>query len=115
MDIAGPWELGPRGRQTVTVVALDPADARVTLEREGEGGGAYLGDRLAATLVRAGRSYAVRVQPGRSHWIGYTTFRAGVVLSDELLVERPVTLVSDELGRVPAHEREYILLAAMPL
>jgi hypothetical protein len=55
-----------------------------------------------------------RVLPGRSHWSGYTTFRAGIVVSDELLVERAVTLVSDKLGRVAGQEREYILLDAAP-
>jgi hypothetical protein len=36
------------------------------------------------------------------------------VVSDELMVERPVTLVSDKLGRIAASERQYILLNAMP-
>jgi hypothetical protein len=55
------------------------------------------------------------VLPGRSHWRGYTTFHAGVVVSDELMVERPVTLVSDALGRIRGQEREYIALNAMPV
>jgi hypothetical protein len=114
VDIRQPWELGPPGRQTVTVVAFDPADLRVTLRREGSGEGAYLDDRPTATLVRDGQSHVFRVLPGRSHWSGYTTFRAGIVVSDELLVERAVTLVSDKLGRVAGQEREYILLDAAP-
>lgn len=114
-DIAAPWELGTPGRQTVTVIALDPVSHSVTLKREGDGEGAYLDDPLKTTLVRDGHSYSVAVQPGRSHWYGYTTFRAGVVLSDELMVERPVTLVSAQLGRIAARQREYILLDAMPL
>jgi hypothetical protein len=112
--IAAPWELGPAGRQTVTVIAYDPRDRRVTLEREGGGEGAPAGEPFATTLVRDGHSYPVRVLPGRSHWVGYTSFRAGIVVSDELLVERPVTLVSGALGRIAAREREYILLNAMP-
>jgi hypothetical protein len=112
--MAGPWELGTAGTQKVTVVALDPAAQRITLLREGSGEGAYLGDKLETTLSRDGQSWPVIVQPGRSHWYGYTTFRAGVVVSDELMVERPVTLVSDKLGRIAASERQYILLNAMP-
>jgi hypothetical protein len=115
VDIAAPWELGTPGRQKVTVVALDPASHRVTLKREGNGDGAYLDDPLKATLVRDGHSYSVTVQPGRSHWYGYTTFSAGVVVSDELMVERPVTLISGPLGHIAARQREYILLNAMPL
>lgn len=114
VDIREPWELGTPGRETVSVVAVDAASGQVTLEREGEGEGAYLGDQPTLTLVRDGHSYVVRVLPGRSHWAGYTTFRAGIVLSDELMVERPVTLVSDQLGRIPARERQYILLNASP-
>lgn len=113
-DIAAPWELGTPGRQTVTVIALDPVSHSVTLEREGDGDGAYLDDPLETILVRDGHSYSVTVQPGRSHWYGYTTFRAGVVVSDELMVERPVILVSGQLGRIAARQREYILLDAMP-
>ncbi|MFC5436033.1 hypothetical protein ACFPME_05650 [Rhodanobacter umsongensis] len=112
--IAEPWELGPAGTQKVTVIALDPSSQRITLLRDGSGAGAYLGDKLETTLTRGGQSWPVTVEPGRSHWYGYTTFRAGVVVSDELMVERPVTLVSDKLGRISASEREYILLNAMP-
>lgn len=36
------------------------------------------------------------------------------MVSDELMVERPVTLLSDKLGRIAANQREYILLNAMP-
>lgn len=114
VKIAAPWELGPAGTQKVTVVALDPASRRVTLLREGNGEGTFLDDKLQATLTRDGQAWPVTVQPGRSHWYGYTTFRAGVVVSDELMVERPVILVSDKLGRIPASERQYILLNAMP-
>ena len=114
VKIAAPWELGPAGTQKVTVMALDPADQRITLRREGWGDGAYLDDKLQTTLTRDGQTWPVTVQPGRSHWYGYTTFRAGMVVSDELMAERPVILVSDKLGRIAASQREYILLNAMP-
>jgi hypothetical protein len=114
VDIAAPWELGPAGRQTVTVVALDPASHTVTLEREGSGEGAWLGDAPTLALSRDGHAYAMARQAGRTHWRGYTTFRDGIVLSDELVSTRPVTLASPQLGRVEATERQYILLNAMP-
>lgn len=115
VDIATPWELGTPGRQTVTVLALDPANRQATLQREGSGDGTYLGDPPTTTLQRDGQAYPASVQPGRSHWIGITTFQAGIVVSDELVVERSVTLVSDKLGRIEANQREYILLNAMPV
>jgi hypothetical protein len=115
VDIAGPWELGPAGRQTVTMVALDPASRTVTLQREGSGDGAWLGDAPTLTLTRDGRSYQVTRQAGRAHWYGYATFRDGIVLSDELISTRPVMLASDRLGRIKAVERQYILLNAMPV
>lgn len=115
VDIATPWELGTPGRQTVTVLALDPTNHQATLQREGSGDGAYLGDPPTTMLQRDGQAYPASVQPGHSHWIGITTFQAGIVVSDELVVERPVTLVSDKLGRIEAHQREYILLNAMPV
>jgi hypothetical protein len=42
MTIAEPWELGPPGKQTVTVVSADPTTHSVTLRREGTGGGGTL-------------------------------------------------------------------------
>ncbi|HEX8777252.1 MAG TPA: hypothetical protein VF738_03975 [Rhodanobacter sp.] len=115
VDIATPWELGPAGRQTVTVVALDPSSHTVTLEREGNGDGAWLDEKPQLTLTRSGRSYIVTRQPGRTHWRGWTTFRDGIVLSDELVSTRPVTLTAAGLGRIEASERQYILLNAMPV
>ncbi|MGZ7072625.1 MAG: hypothetical protein ACXVKL_09310, partial [Candidatus Angelobacter sp.] len=65
-------------------------------------------------ITKAGKSYLVDVAPGKAHWIGYTTFREGVVISDELLVDRSVTLSSKELASITTSQREYILLNAMP-
>lgn len=114
VEITAPWELGPAGTQKVTVIALDPTGQRITLLRVGGGDGAYLDEKLQTTLTRDGHAYPVTVEPGRSRWYGYTTFRAGVVVSDELMVERPVILISDKLGRITASQRQYILLNAMP-
>jgi hypothetical protein len=115
VDIAAPWELGPAGRQTVTVVALDCTGHTVTLEREGSGEGTWLGDATQLTLTRDGHSWPVTRQAGRTHWHGYTTFRDGIVLSDELVSTRPVALTSAQFGRIEATERQYILLNAMPV
>jgi hypothetical protein len=115
VDIPGPWELGPAGRQRVTVVALDPASHTVTLEREGSGEGAWLDEKPTLTLIRDGKPFEVKRRAGRAHWHGYTIFRDGIVLSDELVSTRPVTLASDRFGRIEASERQYILLNAMPM
>jgi hypothetical protein len=112
--IAEPWELGPPGQQTVTVIEVDPAGHSVTLKREGSGDGYCADDKKQIQVSKDGKSYLVDVAPGRSHWVGYTRFREGVVISDELLVERPVTLTSKELGSLLARERQYILLNASP-
>lgn len=114
VDIGAPWELGPAGRQTVTVVAFDPASHTVSLEREGSGTGPWLGDAPQVTLTRGERSYPLTRQPGRAHWHGLATFRDGIVLSDELMSERAVVLTSPQLGRIEGVERQYILLNAMP-
>jgi hypothetical protein len=114
VDIAAPWELGPAGRQTVTVVAFDPASRTVSLEREGSGSGPWLGDAPQVTLTRGDHSYSMERKAGRAHWHGLTTFRDGIVLSDELVSVRPVVLTSPELGRVEGVERQYILLNATP-
>jgi hypothetical protein len=118
VSIAEPWELGPPGEQTVTVIETDPANHSVTLKREGSGEGFFAGDRKQIQVSKGGQNYLVDVNPGRSHWVGYTRFREGIVISDELLVERPVTLSSRDLvntlGNLPAQERQYILLNATP-
>lgn len=109
-----PWELGPAGDQTVTVLLVDPTSGTVILKREGSGAGGYAGDLKQIPVVRSGKTYKVDVTPGPSHWIGQTILRRGVVLSDELLVERPVTLSSTDFGTVSANERQFILLNAAP-
>ena len=112
--IKAPWELGPAGRQTVTVVAFDQASRTVALEREGSGNGPWLDDAPQLTLTRGNRAYPVARQAGRAHWHGRTTFRDGIVLSDELISTRPVTLTSAQVGRIEGVERQYILLNATP-
>ncbi|MBD8898797.1 hypothetical protein [Rhodanobacter sp. DHG33] len=115
VDIAEPWELGPAGKQTVTVVALDTGSHTVTLEREGSGDGAWLGEKSQLTMTRDGKPCDMTRQAGHAHWHGYTTFRDGIVLSDELVSTRQMSLSSARYGRIEANERQYILLNAMPV
>ncbi|HEY5030202.1 MAG TPA: hypothetical protein VIK39_17475 [Candidatus Angelobacter sp.] len=114
VSIGESWELGPAGKEMVTVLLVDPKNHSVTLKREGTGEG-YFGDEAKQIhLTKDGKSYLVDVVPGKAHWIGYTTFREGLVMNDELLVDRQVNLTSKELGNIQALQREYILLNAMP-
>jgi len=66
------------------------------------------------SLIRGNPPGKIAVTPDTSHWIGYTMFKNGLVISDELLVSRPVTLTADNL-KFDAVERKYILLNAMPV
>jgi hypothetical protein len=113
VEIAIPWELGPAGKQVVKVVSIDPANDTITLEREGEGEGDAVSEIKKLPLVKDQKTYAVDVTPGKAKWSGYTTFRHGVILSDVLLVERPVTIMSADLGQSSGTERQYILLNAV--
>jgi hypothetical protein len=108
------WELGPPGRQTVTVLSVDRANKMIMLKRVGEGEGAYLGDRAPVEIKKDGKSYRVSVTGGRSHWEGRTVFMSGVVISDELLVDRPIILSSPDVGSIKAHERVYMLTNLAP-
>jgi len=114
VDLKEPWELGPAGRQKVLVVFVDPVEHVITLKREGTGTGYFASDKKQVKLTRDGKAYTMEITPGPSHWAGYTTFRAGIVISDELLVERPVTFTNSELGAIDGTERQYILLNLAP-
>lgn len=112
--ITQPWELGGPGTQTITVIALDAKHQTVTLLREGSSEGFFDNDQKQLTVTTSDdKKHTMNVTPGTAHWKGYTTFKNGVVLSDELLVERTVQLSADSL-QLTAQEREYILLNAMP-
>lgn len=114
VDLAEPWELGPAGRQRVTVISVNSAEHVITLKREGSGSGFFANDKKQVKLTRNGKTYTVDLTPGPARWSGYTTFRAGIVLSDELVVERPVMFSNVELGTLAGTEREYILLNLAP-
>jgi hypothetical protein len=65
-------------------------------------------------IQRDGKTYRVRMTAGRSRWEGRTVFQRGVVISDELLSERPVVLSSAEVGSINARERVYMLQNLAP-
>jgi len=113
-QIALPWELGPQGEEDVTVISLDPATSTITLLRQGSGDGAFDHDAAQLKVTSKGAEYTVDVKPGHASWSGYTIFSKGIVISDELLVERALTLSSKELGSIAASQRQYILLNKMP-
>jgi len=108
------WELGPAGSQLVTVTHLDKANGIVTLKREGTAVGAFANESLQVSLVKDGTHVTLEVTPGQAHWNGYTTFRHGIVLSDELLVVRHDTMHSEATGTIKAVTRRYMLLNAAP-
>ncbi len=114
VDIGQAWEMGPAAKQQVTVVALDQIAHTATLLREGHGDGARANEPKQIQIKRDGNTYLVDFIPGASHWKGYTTFRAGFVESDELVMERTVTLRSAKLGELKASERFLMLLNATP-
>jgi len=112
--IGVPWELGPAGKQTVRVVSIDPSNDSITLEREGEGEGDALNEIKTLPLIKDKKTYTVQVKAARAKWSGYATFRRGVILSDVLFVERPVTVTCQDLGQKSGTERQYILLNSAP-
>jgi hypothetical protein len=115
VEIQQPWELGPAGKQTVTVISYDAADHEITLKREGSGSGPYDNDKKQIQIKKDSKEYTASIIPGDSHWTGFTTFHQGIVKNDELLVERDVTLSIAGLSNIKAKERQYILLNAAPV
>ena len=112
--ISQPWELGPPGTQVVTVTYLDEKEGIVTLKREGTAVGSFANESPQVTLVKNSKRMTFDVKPGLAHWSGYTTFKRGIVLSDELLVVRQDELHSEEAGTIKATTRRYMLLNAAP-
>jgi hypothetical protein len=112
--ISQPWELGGPGKQTVHVMQIDKLHHSITLKREGSSEGFYDHDAKQITVtLKDGKKVKMDLVPGKTNWSGYTTFKNGVVISDELLVTRPVSWKNDSLA-FNGLQREYILLNAMP-
>ncbi|SEN00942.1 hypothetical protein SAMN05192574_102163 [Mucilaginibacter gossypiicola] len=112
LNIAQPWELGGPGKETVTVMSIDPVNATVKLRREGNGTGAFAGDHAETEILLDGKRIRVNINPGDNHWVGYAIIRRGIIISDELLVTRPVTLTAENVN-LNASQRQYILLNQM--
>ena len=53
--ITQPWEAGPAGKQTVTVLSVDRPNGIVMLKREGDGIGPYEGKHDVATIKKDGK------------------------------------------------------------
>jgi hypothetical protein len=109
-----PWGVGPVGSQKVTVLRVDTAAHMAWVRRDGTGNGPFAHDADTLTLHKGGKAYRVRIVPGATRWSGYTIFRDGVVIADEVLVERHDVLISPTLGRIQASERQIMMFDAMP-
>jgi hypothetical protein len=112
--ISLPWELGPPGEEEVTVTALDASTGSVTLLRRGSGEGFFDNESPQVKLTKEGKEYLLESKPGIANWSGYTTIARGIVLNDELLVERSLSLSSTEFGTRKAMQRQYIILSRSP-
>jgi hypothetical protein len=112
--ISLPWELGPAGEEEVTVTALDASTGSVTLLRKGSGAGPFDNDGAQIKLTKDGKEYVMDSKAGQASWCGYATIARGIIISDELLVERTLSLSSEELGEKTGFQRQYILLSQMP-
>jgi hypothetical protein len=112
-NIAQPWELGPPGTETVRVVRVEPSAGEIVLVREGSGSGRSTddgepGERITIT-TGDGKPLEVSVVPGRTTWRGRTIVRKGVIVSDTIMVERHVRLVSASGRTFEGEQRSYTL------
>jgi hypothetical protein len=114
VSVSEPWEIGPAGSETVRVVSLDPAEGIVTLEREGSGTGKSQDDEHKLSITVKGNKLEATVVAGPSTWSGRTTIQHGLILNDEILIRRPVTLHT-QAGDFAGEETEYTLLNLMPV
>lgn len=113
--IARSWEIGPPGTERVQVMRLDPSNGVIVLAREGSGTGPSSDDEAlkasgkSLTITRGGKEIAVSVIPGETHWTGYTTVCRGVIVSDVIIVQRHVTMVSKTGDTFQGEQRSYTL------
>jgi hypothetical protein len=114
VELPVPWELGPPGTETVTVIQVDPINHQVMLRREGSGEGFFADEPKQMKVNKDGKEYIVDVTPGPTHWIGYTVFREGLTVSDEMMETRQLTISSKELERTTITERQFTLLNQAP-
>ena len=112
VEITQPWELGGAGRQKVEVIDANPTTGLIRLKRQGDGSGPFADDQAEMEVVNNRKRVRVKITPGLNHWVGYTTFKNGIVISDELVVTRQLTLTNDTIT-FSANQRQYILLNQM--
>lgn len=117
VTIPKPWEIGPAGTERVRVVRIDPLNNVITLIRNGSGDGPSsddLADQQSGAPIQItvadGKTIGVSLIPGKSTWSGYTTICKGVIVGDEIMVQRHVTLVSKDGETFEAEQRSYTLL-----
>lgn len=112
VQVKAPWELGPPGTEQISVVRLDRTLGLITLERSGSGTGRSSDDtaRDTFTIVSHGRSIQVKLNPGPATWHGRATFIHGITVADEIMLTRPVELVSDAGQVFHGTERIYTIL-----
>jgi hypothetical protein len=121
------WEMGTSGTQHVTVVAIDPADRTITLQRVGTSEVNLAGTHDIdspwplqpdqSSLVVTIHGVAVKTvlaSSGPYHWRGLTTFRDGAIVADAVLSERDVTLKTPNGATLAAHQRMIMLLNQVP-
>lgn len=115
--IGKPWEIGPAGSEQVRVIRVDPLNDAVTLARTGSGSGPSSDDQYfqrngkpVRITTTSGKTIEVTVIPGQAHWSGYTTICKGIIVSDEIMVWRHVTLLSKGGDRFEGEQRSYTLL-----
>lgn len=115
--IPDPWEIGPAGTEQVRVLRVDPGNGSITLLRTGRGEGMSSDDQSREKRAKpmqitttARKTVTVSVIPGKASWSGYTTIRRGVIVSDVIMVQRHVTLVSASGEKFEGEQRSYTLL-----
>jgi hypothetical protein len=108
------WELGPPGLQHVTVVSLDAADGTVTLEREGTTESQAANAKPFTVVVHGIKRVVHSFLDGPTHWRGYTVFRKGIVMSDDVLMECSVVLKAPGQPDLRGTKRAIMLLNAVP-
>jgi hypothetical protein len=108
------WELGPKGTQTVTVVALSDGGHQVTPRREGSGVGEGLDGKRTVIIKRDGKDIAAEVQYLKTTWSGYSVYRDGLLVSDILVANSEIMVVSAEFAPTHGSARQYVLMNAMP-
>jgi hypothetical protein len=114
VELHDPWELGPSGTETVTVLRMDESAGQVTLRRDGQGSGFFCGEESLITLKKDGKPCTFAVTPGRTHWSGISVFAHGVTISDEVLETRELMLSSKDCGSAMVEERQFTVLVKAP-